>query len=747
MSVLEPTSDRRVSAKATTLVFNTYGGPFLQHILGDRGEHVVVHPTIPLSPFRFMKYRGDLYIAGTPPSRFDGRNFMGVMLYPPPFKVSSGSIVGDNLILCGLDVIHVYSLRTGEMIKSFYDYSILTYFEPVSGGYVGGCTRVVAHVDTAFNVLNVFPVKGYFVHYAVYDGGYYYTSEDAKYVRKYDSSGNLIAEKFMYYVSSLTRLSDGIYVVYDDGVAKLDSDLNVVDSIYMPHALLVCEVGDYLYISSAASMVYKVNKLTKEVEDTYSFSGSDIYSLRSTDDGNIIMSLYDWSVEKYFIKIFSPDMVELNSFSEDDVSFINGVYDAWKVPGENRVIASSPVWGVDFMFDMSTKEITATYTNFVVYDIDYNGKFYATALPLIGEVRIFDSDLNLVTSLYLYAPSSVRFYGDKLYVADYFANQVYVYDSSFNLLDFYDVSEIFTNYPIWTIGRVNGKWFLSDLYSKIVFFDDNFKPINSIPVSGLNDTIIDFAEYGGKYYVLGNHTSTVYQIDLNGNVIAKYSYPYAEADKVFPSHTGGIVFVGPNEYIRFFRDMQVEKVIPYVTRHFYRTPKGNYVASNYTSGPLSGVREYDLDGNLVRRVVISNVIAYQACILSDDNIVVGDIFSSEVRKYDWSGNLIWRVECEHSPKISPRSDFSGVWLYGPDEVKTIDLNGSVKTFISEPGNMFLGVFEDDRFVYILDVNAKIRRFSKTGQPMGTVYETTEMLGLTWLTGGTSETTAPYHVFR
>jgi hypothetical protein len=34
-----------------------------------------------------------------------------------------------------------------------------------------------------------------------------------------------------------------------------------------------------------------------------------------------------------------------------------------------------------------------------------------------------------------------------------------------------------------------------------------------------------------------------------------------------------------------------------------------------------------------------------------------------------------------------------------------------------------------------------------GQPIGTVYETTEMLGLTWLTGGTSETTAPYHVFR
>jgi uncharacterized protein YutD len=746
MSVIAPTSDRRVSAKATILVFNTYGGPFLQHILGDRGEHVIVHPTIPLYPFRFMRYRGDLYIAGTNISRFDGRNFMGVTLYPPPYLISGGVIVGDNLIICGPDVLYVYSLRTGERVKAYYDYSCLIYFEPVSGGYVGSASAVVAHVDSSFNIIRWFPAKGYIVFKALYYGGYYYTLEDNKYVRKYDSSGNLVAEKFLYYISWMASSSDGIYAVYDDGIVKLDGDLNIVDFTKMTHALIVCELGDYLYVASAATTVYKISKLTKEVAGVYSFAGYIFRSMRSTDDGNIIMSFIAPD-NKYYIKIFSPDMNVISSFSEDDIPYISGAYDVCKVPGENKIMASSATYGINFVFDMSSKQVTGLYANFFPYDVDYDGKFYALALPIRGVVRILDGNLDMVNELQLYSPTSVRFYGGKLYVADTFSNQVYVYDSSFNLVDFYDLSSVFTSYTVWTIGRVNGKWYASDLYSKIVFFDDNFKPINSIPVSGLNDVIIDFTEYGGKYYVLGEGTNSVYQIDLNGNVIAKYSYPYSFADKVYPSHTGGIVFVGPENYIRFFRDMQVEKVIPYTTRYFYRTPKGNYVASNYTSGPLSGVREYDLDGNLVRRVVISNVIAFQACILSDDNIVVGDIFSSEVRKYDWNGNLIWRVECTHSPKISPRSDFSGVWLYGPDEVKTIDLNGSVKTFISEPENMFLGVFEDDRFVYILDVNAKIRRFSKTGQPMGTVYETTEMLSLTWLTGGTSETTAPYHIFR
>jgi len=745
-----PTSDRRVSARSTTLVISTYGGPYLQHVIGDRGEHIVVHPSLPVSPFRFMKYGDYLYIAGGYPSVFDGKHFMGLKLNPTPYVTTSGSILGNKLMLVSEDAIYVYDLITRNLIKDFYEFSTLHFIQPVENGYVGSCQHIVAHVDRSFNVIRKFRVKGMILHYALYDGEYYYTSEDHKYVRKYDENGNLVAEKFLFYLTNLVMGSDGLYAVYDDGILKLDSNLNVVDRIDMVNALTVCELGQYLYVSSTTANIYKIDKATKSIVNVYSFPRYVVWSMRPTDDGNLVVVL-EYTGGPYYINVYTPDMNLLYSASTADIPFIYRVFDAWKVPGTNRILASSPPYGINFEYDMSTKQLTGIYSNFTPYDIDYNGAYYVAALPIKGVVLILNNNLEPVGSLPMGSPATLRFYGKKLYVADNLLNAVFVYDDSFNLIEQYDLSKVFTNpnYPVWTIGRVKDKWYATDLITKVVLFDDNFRPVMEIPITIANEAIADFTEYKGNLYMLGNWTFTLYQVDYNGRVLAKYTYPYSDADKVHPSHTGGLVFVGPSNYIRFYRDMQVEKSCIYYTRFFYRTPKGNYVGSTYTYGPISSVREYDLDGNMLRRVIISNIIAYQACVLSDDNIVIADTFNYEIRKYGWNGNLLWRISTTQNPRISPRYDFSGVWFYGADVVRIIDLNGNVKDFISEPGTFFAGVYEDDRYVYVLEAHPKqrIRRYSKDGKLLGIAYETDEPFGLVWLTGDVYNNTAPLHVFR
>jgi hypothetical protein len=218
-------------------------------------------------------------------------------------------------------------------------------------------------------------------------------------------------------------------------------------------------------------------------------------------------------------------------------------------------------------------------------------------------------------------------------------------------------------------------------------------------------------------------------------------------DKAYPSHTGGMILVGPYRVLRFFRDMQVEKTIPVVTAYFYKTPKDTYVTSYYVYGPASIVDEYDLDGRLVRRLVIDGIIAFQACMTLDDMVVISNTKDMDIRKYDWNGNLIWRIPWDVSPKIAPRYDFKGVWTYGYGAIKYIDLNGNVSTFISEPGTFFFGIYEDERYVYVLDDKVRIRRYSKDGRFLGVVYESKEYFGIMWLMGGVEDCSKPYHVFR
>ena len=741
-----PTFDRRVYVRDTKLVVSALFSPYLQHVIGDMGEHIEVHPTIPIAPFRFSQYGDCLYISGTYVSRFDGKHFMGVTLTPPPYAVTGGVVFGDNYILSGIDVLHVYDLRTGRRVKSYYDYAFLYYFEPVEGGYVGVSTSVVVHVDNSFNPIKIIPIKGFIPGGVVYDGNYYVV-EDRRYVRKYDSDGKLLIERVFPDASHIVMLSDGIYVVYDDGVVRLDSNLNVLGWIRRADVVLIRELGDYYYMAVYPSTIIKLRKDTLEKVASYTVGYAVLIgTLRSTDDGNLLITV-TMADGKNYVKILSPDFQEIYSVSVDELPYLEGVNDAYKIPGTNEILVSNASYAINFRFNMYTKEVTWIYTNFAPYDVDYNGEYYALAIPIKGEVRILDNDLRVVKSIPMPTPSSLRFYRGELYVVDYYLNRVYVFDKGFNLVRAHDLSNIFTKYNAWSIGRVEGVWFVTDLLTKVVLFNDDFKPIKTIPIKISGECVTDLTVFKGKYYMLGNSTFSVYEVDSDGNVISRYTYPGIYYDKAYPSHTGGLVLVGPLRTVRFFKDMRVEKSIPFITTYFYRTPRGNYVGTTYIYGPTSIIAEYDLNGELVRYLVIDGIIAFQACVTSDDKLVISESTSMEVRKYDWGGNLIWRVPLNHSPKIAPRHDFRGVFTYGVDRIASIDLDGNVSVFIYEPGTFFYGVFEDDRYVYVLDDRARVRRYSKDGKYLGTVYEFKWDFGMIWLTGGVEDNSKPHHVFR
>jgi len=742
-----PTADRRVGGEAARLVLSTYLGPFTYLEVGSRGEQVARHPGVPLYPIRFARYGRYLYVLGTYPARFDGSHFTALNLSPMTVVATGGNVVGDRLILCGPDSLRVYNAGTGKQVASYQDYALLSYFSPYGGGYVGASYSMVVRTDSYFNPVELFPVKGRVVYHAAYDGSYYYTVEDLMWVRKYTPEGRMVTERFLYFIIWLDLEPEGLYVVYNDGVARLDSDLNVVDKILLGVAGRSALLGDYLYVSGEDRVMYKLDKSTKSVVATFR-TGYIFNSLRATDDGYLIAVVSDASNNTY-IKIFDADMNEVSSYSSSDIPYVAYAYDASKVPGRKEIAVSAPPLGIDFVFSMVGKQVTYVYANFFPWDADFDGRFYALALPVRGVVRVLDSDMNLVKEVTLASPTSLRFYSGKLYVADNYANAVYVLDDSFNIVAVYDLGGVFDDYPVWTVGRWSGGWYAINAFSKLAFFDEGFKPVKVIPISQIGDPIADFTEFQGGLYLLGNNTSTIYRIDWDSRVIARYTAGYGYLDKASPSPTGGLHVYYATSYIRYFRDMQYEKVIPFYTNKYCRTPSGTYIAATHIYGPTGVVREYDKDGNLIRELRLSGVIPFHAVALSDGTLAVADTVSMEVRKYTWGGAKLWGVKCAGSPYIAPRWGFGGVWLYGYGYVKAVDLDGNVADFVVEEGTMFNGVFEDGYYVYVLELHpkARVRKYAKDGRYLGDVYVVDDVGGPVWLDGDVDVLSQPLHVLR
>jgi len=742
-----PTADRRVGGEASRLVLSTYLGPFTYLEVGSRGEQIARHPGVPFYPIRFVKYGRYLYVLGTYPSRFDGSHFTALSLSPMTVVASGGNVVGDRLILCGPDFLRVYNAGTGKQVASYRDYALLSYFSPYGSGYVGSSYSMVVRSDSYFNPVELFPVKGRVVYHAVYDGSYYYALEDLMWVRKYTPEGRMVAERFLYFTIWLDLEPEGLYVVYNDGVARLGGDLDVVDKIPLGIAGRTAVLGGYLYVSGEDRVMYKLDKSTKSVVATYR-TAYVFNSLKTTDDGYLIAVVSDASNNTY-IKIFDANMNEVSSYSASDIPYVAYAYDASKVPGRNEIAVSAPPLGIDFVFDMASKQVTYAYANFFPWDADFNGSYYALALPVRGVVRVLDSNMKLVKEVALASPTSLRFHGGRLYVADNYANAVYVLDDSFNAVTVYDLSGLFNDYPVWTVGRWSGGWYAINTFSKLAFFDEEFRPIKVIPISQIGDLIADFTEFQGGLYLLGNNTSTIYRIAWDGRVLARYTAGYDYLDRASPSPTGGLHVYKSTRPIRLFRDMQYEKVIAFYTNKYYRTPSGTYIAATHTYGPTGVIREYDRDGNLVRELRLSGVIPFHVAPLSDGALAVADTVSMEVRKYTWGGARLWSVKCAGSPYIAPKWSFRGVWLYGYGYVKSIDLDGNVSDFVVEEGTMFNSVFEDRHYVYVLELHpkARVRKYTKDGRYLEDVYVVEDVGGPVWLAGDVADLSQPLHVLR
>jgi len=745
-----PTSDRRVGGQQSTLVVSTLYGNYSAQVIGERGEFISRYPLIPITPSRFAKRAKELYMIGMYPSKYDGKNFVSLNIMPIPYNIESGVVVENTLVIVGVGHITGYDLYTGEQKFIYRDYSFITHFDPQpDGSIVGTSFYLVVKLDQNFNVQNMIPIKGRVAMHVAYDGNYYYVTEDMMYVRKYDQNGNLLAERFLYYAQWIIFYQDKLYVSYIDGVAVLDKNLNVVDKIVSPFTPVFAILGGYIYGMHAGGVITKIDITTKQVVKFYNFN-YEFMVLRSTDDGRLIASVKD-SKGNVYIKLYDQDMTEVATYSKADVLFLDQAIDPCKIAGK-RWIVTSTNYGFDLVFDMDTKQIITFIANFFPHDIDFDGRFYAVANTMLGLVMIFDKNLNLVNFVQLNAPMSLYYHNGMLYVADYGANAVYVLDDSFKIVKTISMSKIFDKYPINIIGRWSKGWYGLDLYSKLVLFDDNFNPIKIIYLSSLNDIISDFAEYQGKWYLLGAKTSVLYQIDQDGKVLARYLAGFEFIDKATPSYTGGLIIVSPIKKTRFFKDLGFEKIIDFYTRAYYKTYKNTFIASTfgvYAGMQLSVVAEFDVDGNLLRYVILPNTSAFHAVLLIDDSIVIADHNDLSVKKYRWDGSLVWKISFNNMPFIAPRNDFKGVWLYGYEYVKSIDLNGNVSDFIVEEKTMFNGVYEDDYHVYALELDPKprVRKYDKNGRYLSDIYYVPNVRGPVWLLGDVSDVSTPYHVFR
>jgi len=721
------------------------------YFIGEHGEYIDSHPHF-TNPRKLIVDGDDLYILGWTSSRYRHGRFT----YLPIINgVIGGNLRGNKLITTGYDFLIVYDKRDLREINRHIDWSLLLALHNYNNGYYGRSVYTIAHVDENLNTINVIKAKG--IPLDVYfDGQYFYTTEDMGFIRKYDLEGNLIAEIILPYSTDVVGAPDGnLWVASEKGITILDSNLNYKGSIVMP-ADLITFVDDKAYIYDAMP-----NKLSIIDVNTKSIISSKympfrLYNIRTTDTGDLIMTISDFAETLSCIKIYSTSLDELFSICSDEIPYIYGAVNSVKVVGKNKIITNSIYYAANFELDMDTRQLTNAYANFLGYDADYYGGHYAVALPFINSVYIYDEKLNLIKQIPLGMPTSVEYYKGKLYVADTYLDMVFVFDEGYNLINRFKVPGL--KDTIFRFSRFKDGWYATDALYVLHVLDDNLRIVKSYDIYDLmgklgimsvigEDRVFAFNKYKDNY---------VFAFELSSSLLfeGKAFYTYdgiVSHDKYSPSYTGGLLIQSPLGPIRAWRDYSVEGRLGIWARYVYPTPEGGYITSRirYTETEVvSVIYEFDKDLNVVKRLTIPNMALFSAVKLADGNYVITDWIAYKVSKVDGNGNIIWSKDYV-SANISPFSNFNGVWVSRQyDRVDYIRSDGTVGMFTTIPNTYITDVFDDGLYVYVADVDGNIRKYDMSGRLVKVISNVNvNLFGFPHLIGGVVKGWEPLHVKR
>ncbi|MCW1308379.1 MAG: hypothetical protein OH337_04170 [Candidatus Parvarchaeota archaeon] len=744
--MLIPTSDRRIDNAETILIIHSHYNPFFFIRVHDGyGGFIFHHPSF--ANIGRLRVDDGIYIYGWYPTVYREGRFRYLGFETLFGNQSSAAKLPDGYVMAEYGgSIEILDLN-GRIRKAFMDWTYLYSFTPIAGGYVGSTPHLIAIVDESFNTVKTFKPKGQIVWSVAYDGSNYYTTEDDRYVRKYDSNGILIAEAQLIYGRDVIVGGDGyIYVGGDIGISKYDSNLNLISTLSFPGSIRIVEHNGSIYAySQYLSKLLVIDVSTGNLISQYSYD--KLMTGLWVDSNGIYISALDPINDVSYIEVRDLNFNLVSSYNSNDVPLIYGAGDIYRIPGTNIIVYANHYYAYDILFDISTGQPIASAVNFYPYDVEVYGGRIICANPFLGVLSIFDLNLNFLGNIGLNAPFTLTVHEGKLYVSDFDftknMNRILTFDMNLNLVEQKYLTE-FETY-VQRIGRWSRGFYATDVYNKVVFYDWSWKALKAYSVmeitGGVRDAIVDVAEFDGKLFFAGNRTMTIYVHD--GGLTVKYTSNATSLDSMIVHPSGRLILCSPSLGIRVLKDYNLVKTVPIATSYLHPSKDWRHYTSTYVAPGFSVLIVFNENLNVEYAVQMDGVSVWSAIMMGDGTFILGERGSMSLINLSLTEGVRWILSLPFTPRFSPNHNYDGVWVYGAGRIFHVDMNGNINVFADEPKTIFTGVYDDGRYLYVLTIDGELRRYSYDGRYKLLMKLPFENSGISYLYGSIIELKRAY----